>query len=593
MQPVLKAVIFISGAASLLTAFSVFPAFSVVILGGLVSLFFLPFEREKIRKFFSPLPIFLLLLIWGAALLFSWYSGAADLFTCIFAGVAAFPFTGYLFYRCSQTTCVLNKISSSLSSRLLWIVSLTVFLAATFLQIYYSFSQRIWTDEAFSLMMITHSYPEMVLLTAADVHPPLYYLILKFVVEVFQGIFPQIPAVYPAKLVSVIPYLLMMVLSLTKVRKHFGTFASAMAILCLSVMPPLLSYGVEIRMYSWGLAFVTAAFLYFYQLLVSSSKTSGIFFVVSSLCAAYTHYFACVSVGLLYLALLAYYFFCNRSRLKLWVILSVFTAAGYLPWFLIFINQARTVSQGYWIGTITPGTFLSYFLFAFENGILLAFVLLLAAGAFLSRTPRSATHYAALVGIFLPFGTTLVGVAASLLIRPVFIARYMVPSLGCLWLGLCILLSQGKKTFAQISFFLLACAIAILELPSFVQVESTHKQVSQELTAFVETLPDTACYLVDNVHDHNSLIAMTQRSCYVWGPDSTITPLLLQVYGEKNCGATQDPAVIHQLLEEGRPLYLLVSHGQSPQELIGDASLSFEFIGSYYIQNYLDFYLVS
>lgn len=42
------------------------------------------------------------------------------------------------------------------------------------------FSNDIWYDELFTVGMIGHSYGELVGLTARDVHPPLYYMITKF-----------------------------------------------------------------------------------------------------------------------------------------------------------------------------------------------------------------------------------------------------------------------------------------------------------------------------------------------------------------------------------------------------------------------------
>ena len=38
----------------------------------------------------------------------------------------------------------------------------------------------IWFDEGFSINLINNSFTDIILFTALDVHPPLYYLILKF-----------------------------------------------------------------------------------------------------------------------------------------------------------------------------------------------------------------------------------------------------------------------------------------------------------------------------------------------------------------------------------------------------------------------------
>ena len=39
-------------------------------------------------------------------------------------------------------------------------------------------SRNIWADEAYTFAMLRHSFPEIWRITAADVHPPLYYLSL-------------------------------------------------------------------------------------------------------------------------------------------------------------------------------------------------------------------------------------------------------------------------------------------------------------------------------------------------------------------------------------------------------------------------------
>ena len=41
------------------------------------------------------------------------------------------------------------------------------------------FNNSIWLDEAFSMSMIQQNFGEMIYNTAIDVHPPLYYIILK------------------------------------------------------------------------------------------------------------------------------------------------------------------------------------------------------------------------------------------------------------------------------------------------------------------------------------------------------------------------------------------------------------------------------
>ena len=62
------------------------------------------------------------------------------------------------------------------------------------------FSSDIWYDELFTVGMIEHSYGELVRFTAADVHPPLYYCIVKLFVELCKLIVPGADTVVLAKL---------------------------------------------------------------------------------------------------------------------------------------------------------------------------------------------------------------------------------------------------------------------------------------------------------------------------------------------------------------------------------------------------------
>ena len=205
-------------------------------------------------------------------------------------------------------------------------------------QISFSFSRDIWVDEAFSLSMIKHSYWKMIQLTAQDVHPPLYYIILKFLVDGFFRLFQPESVIYHTKLVSVIPYILLLLLAFTKIRKNWGNYVAGLFAVCIVGMPNLISYGVEIRMYSWALFFVTAAFLCAYDIAIRGRFSDWVKFVLFSLAAAYTHYFACVAAAFGYLTLLIWFWKNNRKSLKSWLCACAATILGYLPWLFVLLR---------------------------------------------------------------------------------------------------------------------------------------------------------------------------------------------------------------------------------------------------------------
>ena len=70
-----------------------------------------------------------------------------------------------------------------------------------------SFKIALWSDESFSLLLIQKSYFDIIGTTMADVHPPLYYFILKFVVSLFQVFGLSVDStIVVAKFVSVVPF---------------------------------------------------------------------------------------------------------------------------------------------------------------------------------------------------------------------------------------------------------------------------------------------------------------------------------------------------------------------------------------------------
>lgn len=218
-------------------------------------------------------------------------------------------------------------------------------------QIYFCFSYDIWFDESFSLQLIRHNYAEVISLTATDIHAPFYYLILKCVVDFGHLLFPGVSPIFFGKFVSVIPYIALLLVCCTKVRRQYGDYVAGIGSVCLVCLR--IEYGVEVRMYSFGLLFVTLAFIWLADIVRRWDRRAWTGFVVFSLCAAYTHTYALLAVSALWLSLLVYVCMTQRRRLKAWCIAAVVTIVCYLPWMSVLIGQVEHVSGGFWIGPLT------------------------------------------------------------------------------------------------------------------------------------------------------------------------------------------------------------------------------------------------
>lgn len=133
------------------------------------------------------------------------------------------------------------------------------------------FSNTIWVDEAYSVELAKHSVWDLIITDAMDVHPPLYYIILK-VGYLIGAPFFQSNLVWTGKFVSVIPYILLVFIGLTIVRKNYGAFTGLLFSIFVVSMPQMLIYSTEIRMFGWGMLFVFCAFLSMTQIL-NNEKT--------------------------------------------------------------------------------------------------------------------------------------------------------------------------------------------------------------------------------------------------------------------------------------------------------------------------------
>ena len=238
-------------------------------------------------------------------------------------------------------------------------VSLLLLLVIAFTAMYISliFNKNIWTDEAYTMELVReNSFWGIIRNTANDVHPPLYYLIVKCFVLLLGDAFP----VYKA--VSVIPMALTMLLALTHVRPWCGGRTAALFIIMVNAIPCVAEYVVQMRMYSWALFFVTWAGLAAYGMCTQEDQRTRrrccIQLAAASLLGCYTHNYAMLSCVCIYLLLCVYALSCgikNKNWALLWACLisGGAVAVCYLPWLVVLFRQTASRIENYWIAPVT------------------------------------------------------------------------------------------------------------------------------------------------------------------------------------------------------------------------------------------------
>ena len=271
------------------------------------------------------------------------------------------------------------------------ILYICIILLGTLFILISCFHSNMWFDESYSIAIAKHSFKEIWQIGSHDVHPVLYYIMIRIVMLITNN------SIVCVRLFSCVPLILMSILGYSFIRKEFGNKAGLIFTFFSLFFPTLLTYAGEIRMYTWAMLFVTMMFVYAYKIMNNNNVREvlsddnnimyenkiknkntllkyWIIFSIFSLASAYTHYYALavaaiINVGMFIYFIIAYtksnkndskgiFILKDRETYKFNLISSIVSAVVqiilYLPWLFVFISQTKVVSKGFWIKFPTP-----------------------------------------------------------------------------------------------------------------------------------------------------------------------------------------------------------------------------------------------
>ena len=353
------------------------------------------------------------------------------------------------------------------------------------------FGNNLWMDEAFSAVLVKGSFSEMMEKSLADTLPPLYN-ILNWSFTKLLGF--SAPAL---RLSSLIPMLGCLALGGTLVRSRFGDKCSLIYVLCMTGMPALLYYLTEIRMYALGLFFVTATGILALEL--AHKKTGDLtlccFLVASAAGAGYTHHFAFVAAGFVYLFLLVYSIFQIKEHpglLRRVIICIAGTLILYIPCFFSTLKQTARVQGYFTMPEADAGVILGCLKQPFITNctplsalLLLAFAAVTVYGVYALVIKKNREFIPPLACIILYPCVMLFGFLANIILKAnIFSQRYLVPSLGLFWLGFAIICSKIclSKKLPRIALILLLGAVVIFDYGD--RFVSEYAPGADEMTSF-------------------------------------------------------------------------------------------------------------
>ncbi|MCR5357522.1 MAG: glycosyltransferase family 39 protein [Lachnospiraceae bacterium] len=319
-----------------------------------------------------------------------------------------------------------------------------------------TFNSNVWLDEAFTASLVRTDMADVISRSMQDTLPPLYNIILKLATDAFGYTIPVM------KLTSTVPMILTLILGATVVRKRFGAVVACIFMLAVTVMPQMLFFGVEIRMYSLGFLFATASGIFAYEVMCEPRIKNWCFFILSSVLAGYSHHFAFITVGFIYLFLLIYS--CakqkdddtgkkRKTRIKHFAICLLVTFVLYLPCMLVTIRQFMSVSGYFSMPEVTLSVFIKYCRYPFTVGLTILSALLLSLCIFLLmrsfiRKEKTLKDVYSLYCFAVFYLVLLFGTAVSkVMTANIFVDRYLFFSLGLIWLFFAVEAGSLDKVF--------------------------------------------------------------------------------------------------------------------------------------------------
>ncbi|MBK5342338.1 glycosyltransferase family 39 protein [Pseudomonas sp. TH49] len=208
----------------------------------------------------------------------------------------------------------------------------------------------IWYDEAYSLLLARETPARIWALTALDVHPPLYYVLLHYWVAVW-GESPLAARAF--SVLADVGTLLLCIKLMSLISTRRATWIAAVL---LALLPISVHYSQEVRMYTLlGFWLMAASVALLCWVRHPEQKRFALIYVLLMTAAFYTHYFAGLCV-------LVHWLFWWQSRATRdgaaisahsWLVANIAIVFLYLPWIPHLLYQLADTEVLNWIEPVT------------------------------------------------------------------------------------------------------------------------------------------------------------------------------------------------------------------------------------------------
>lgn len=369
----------------------------------------------------------------------------------------------------------------------IWIVGSVFFLAG-------AFHTNIWFDESYTVGLMNHNLWEIIVISAADVHPPFYYILLKLYSMIFGK------TIVSLRIFSVLCASIFAGLGFTHIRKDFGKTVGFWFTVLIFLFAATFRYANEIRMYTLAALLVALMLIYAYRYYKSgfSDKKPRVLFLIFSILSAYTHHY-----GLIAAAAVNFLFFWRKTQeRKSWWKNAAIQLVAYGWGIYCLISQFVHVAGGFWIEMSYPEIIYETVSFFFL-GIMKADDLILLGDLeayiyyaltfmfwatiitiFVRLYKKKRKAFASVMPVLLTLGVIIGLIFAVSLISPLYYARYLIVISSLLFFFLAFTFDKIPNQFLK--FGILLFMIVILVVRTVPLMENRYSAENDVLDQFIE-----------------------------------------------------------------------------------------------------------
>ena len=391
------------------------------------------------------------------------------------------------------------------------IILFSLLIIGSFYLLYHCFYTAFWYDEAYTINLVRHSFAHLWHITANDVHPPLYYVLLKGYTYIAGE------SVVALRIFSALPVIGCMLIGCTLIRKNFNDKTAIFFLLTLILLPVTQYIASEIRMYSLAMFFVLMSAIYAYRSYLSFSKPDLIKLTLFSLAAAYTHYYALMGIFYIYTILFIILLIYKRNKAVKFLGVGIVFIICYLPWLINIPAQMGQVSDEYWINQsrfkdlaiyvyypfsveldlvatgIPLKSFIPEFILTAILFLILGYMAVTASTVSSSERKNQSIFAKLALAVFVLVISSVI--IYSFAVKPVFVTRYMNPLMGLLILFIAIHLSllDYRKTLNKIIVTVFFLVLGYLSINRFILQKATNEldqSVQNDIISFAEQRVD-------------------------------------------------------------------------------------------------------